>query len=597
MRVDSSGRLGLGTSSPGSRLTVNRVNFADASATGSTTLSNAGITVEAATDTNNRLMFGIGSTGGAPWIQAQNTSSNATQSLILNPVGGNVGIGTSSPDTLLHVSSATGSASPTPTEVRIATTTSAGDWSSTLPWGSLSFYSADATGGARVHASINTIANGVGGGTSSLTFNTADSGVAAVERMRINATGQVGIGTTSPSSPLHVYGGTIRAESTSSSTPGLTLVGAGPDQGWVKFGTTSGDYYSVKAGADYQGMLFIANGSERARIDSSGRLLVGTSSTSGNITANDKLAVVITGDNTQGGISVTDYAGTGSTTGSNACLRLQRSIGTTDGSFTALTASAWGLGRIEFNGSNGSGFGTGATIEGIADSAAWGSSDHPARLVFSTTADGASSPSERMRIGQSGFTKISNSGTYNDAAGQYHEIMTNVTSNHALLVRAPASYASANIKSFVLTAAGSGYNHFVADANGTTVCVIRGDGNLLNTNNSYTGLSDSKLKENIVDANSQWNDLKALQVRNYNFREKTGQQTHTQIGLIAQEVELISPGLVIESPDRDADGNDLGTTTKAVQYSVLYMKAVKALQEAMERIEALEAKVAALEGA
>jgi len=90
-------RVGLGTSSPGSRLTVNRVNYADASATGATTLSNAGITVEAATDTNNRLMFGIGSTGGAPWIQAQNTSSNATQSLILNPVGGNVGIGVTAP--------------------------------------------------------------------------------------------------------------------------------------------------------------------------------------------------------------------------------------------------------------------------------------------------------------------------------------------------------------------------------------------------------------------------------------------------------------------------------------------------------------------
>ena len=45
---------------------------------------------------------------------------------------------------------------------------------------------------------------------------------------------------------------------------------------------------------------------------------------------------------------------------------------------------------------------------------------------------------------------------------------------------------------------------------------------------------------------------------------------------------------------QDAEGNDLGTVTKSVNYSVLYMKAVKALQEAMERIETLEAKVAAL---
>jgi hypothetical protein len=117
------------------------------------------------------------------------------------------------------------------------------------------------------------------------------------------------------------------------------------------------------------------------------------------------------------------------------------------------------------------------------------------------------------------------------------------------------------------------------------------NGNVENTNNSYGSISDIKLKENIVDAGSQWDDLKALQVRKYNFKEG---QTHTQIGLIAQEVELVSPGLVSESPDRDAEGNDLGTVTKSVNYSVLYMKAVKALQEAMERIETLEADVAAL---
>jgi hypothetical protein len=120
-------------------------------------------------------------------------------------------------------------------------------------------------------------------------------------------------------------------------------------------------------------------------------------------------------------------------------------------------------------------------------------------------------------------------------------------------------------------------------------------------NNSYTAISDIKLKENIVDANSQWDDIKALQVRNYNLKEG---QTHRQIGLIAQEVEPVSPGLVYESPDRDEDGNDLGTVTKSVNYSVLYMKAVKALQEAMERIETLEAsntdllaRVTALESA
>jgi hypothetical protein len=81
------------------------------------------------------------------------------------------------------------------------------------------------------------------------------------------------------------------------------------------------------------------------------------------------------------------------------------------------------------------------------------------------------------------------------------------------------------------------------------------------------------------------------------------------IGLIAQEAEQVSPGLVEECADFervevvDEDGNvtyerkPAGTTTKSVKYSILYMKAVKALQEAMARIEKLEAEMAALKGA
>lgn len=124
---------------------------------------------------------------------------------------------------------------------------------------------------------------------------------------------------------------------------------------------------------------------------------------------------------------------------------------------------------------------------------------------------------------------------------------------------------------------------------------LKGDGDAQNTNNSYGGTSDSKLKENIVDANSQWDDIKAVQVRNYNYKADTPYAKHTQIGVIAQELETVCPGLVKDNIDEDGDGNDLGTVTKSVHYSVLYMKAVKALQEAMTRIETLEAKVAALE--
>ena len=107
---------------------------------------------------------------------------------------------------------------------------------------------------------------------------------------------------------------------------------------------------------------------------------------------------------------------------------------------------------------------------------------------------------------------------------------------------------------------------------------VHSSGNLYNTNGNYSQISDQSLKENIVDAKSQWNDIKNIKIRNFNFTEASGLDTHTQIGCVAQEVETVSPKLV--SAPKDG--------VKTVATSVLYMKAVKALQEAMTRIETLE---------
>ena len=114
---------------------------------------------------------------------------------------------------------------------------------------------------------------------------------------------------------------------------------------------------------------------------------------------------------------------------------------------------------------------------------------------------------------------------------------------------------------------------------------IFGDGDITNTNNSYGQASDETLKQDIVDAASQWNDIKNLRVRKFRFKDNpTGV---LQIGVVAQEIETVSAGLVQE--------NEEGI--KSVKYSVLYMKAVKCLQEAIAKIEVLETKVAALEAA
>lgn len=141
----------------------------------------------------------------------------------------------------------------------------------------------------------------------------------------------------------------------------------------------------------------------------------------------------------------------------------------------------------------------------------------------------------------------------------------------------------------VRTTTNSSFNFFLC---GADKLAIRDSGNVVNANNSYGQFSDQRLKENIKDASSQWDDIKALQVRNFNFID----DDLTQIGVVAQEVETAGmSGLVEEArmSEPDKDGNDV--VRKNVKYSVLYMKAVKALQEAMTRIETLETKVAALE--
>jgi hypothetical protein len=198
---------------------------------------------------------------------------------------------------------------------------------------------------------------------------------------------------------------------------------------------------------------------------------------------------------------------------------------------------------------------------------------------------------ERARITSGGYFKASNNGTYNNAAGEYHEIR-NSTNNGVLYVHnTNASFTDGAFVVRTTKVAGTDFNFIVAQANFANQFVVRGDGNVTNTNGSYGTISDERLKQDIVDASSQWDDIKAVRFRKY--RMKTDVEANPDapfmLGVVAQELELVSPGLVDEHPNED------GTTTKTVKSSILLMKAAVALQEAMARIESLEARLAALE--
>jgi hypothetical protein len=598
--VNSTGLAGIGTSSPQARLEIARLgsNFPVTGIDGNVGIlvtPGGGISTSGALincvggDTGIAgLHFGTASSPNTGRIFQDNSSldlrfsTNSTERLRITSAG-LVGIGTSAPESTLQVNG----------------TVSFGEGSilssSILPHmyrsGGNLFIQGRTDGGA--------------GGA----INLATAGTS---RISVLSGGNVGIGTTSPASTLtvvtgavsDVFGGgnghiTLGGSSSSLVVPsirgrsnestGLRLLGATLD------GNTDGDLVldaRSTAGGNFTTLTnnllrvtrfganiltiarngsttinasaatapFIANigASEVTRIDSSGRLLVGTSTARTNYAGSGSpiiQAEATTASGSQIGIVRNENNANGS------ALILGKTRATSIGGTTSVNDSDT-LGFLIFEGADGTNLVRAAQITANVDGTP-GANDMPGRLVFSTTADGASSPTERMRIASNGRVD-----TFSSIAG---------------IVSYTSAAAGTTVSTFVGAHSSTGVR------TGTNSFVVFSNGNVQNTNNSYGSLSDIKLKENIIDAKSQWDDLKALQVRNYNLKEG---QTHRQIGLIAQEAELVSPGLVFESPDRDPEGNDLGTVTKSVNYSVLYMKAVKALQEAMERIEQLEQRLA-----
>jgi hypothetical protein len=484
-------------------------------------------------------------------------SDTVDHALFVQGSDGNVGIGTSSP--LGKLSVGNGSLTDANLPIQISTSSDGGEAylgvNRNGGYGALFGFAADAT-----YKGL-TIRNIVGNGTSNadgISFATNNTDV----RMHITGAGSVGIGTSSPSQVLHL--------STASTSYVLAeTTGTGTSAGFRMKGDASADYTLFTTQGTNQFAIYDnAASTERLRINSSGNVSIGSSFASGVATR------VLTVDDPSNAAIVVAYNGA-----------------------TALNLYA------------------------DADEANIGSYLQGANMKFFTTPSGGST-TERMRITNAGYTKMSPNGTYVSAASSYHEVNQNLSGITSYIYNSSATgdglLVNVNNESTYFFLAG--YSDSAARYN----VYIFSNGNLVNRNNSYGALSDQKLKQDIEDASSQWEDVKAMQFRKYRWKQDVAADVDApyQLGVIAQELEASGmSGLIEESPDRefydevvldsdgnpvvDEDGNNVteqkerltGESTKSVKYSILTMKALVALQEAMTRIESLEARITTLENA
>jgi len=354
---------------------------------------------------------------------------------------------------------------------------------------------------------------------------------AAAPAVTIDSSQRVGIGTTSPRGALDVTGSIFASGGSqiqitgSAGSTGLQLIGQ--DSAESLIGTMSS-----------QALAFRTDSTERARLDSSGRLLVGTSSGSGNA----KLQI-------QGGVAYGD-----------AYLDL---------CFNGTVVSGQTLGELRFTDAASSA-NVYAKIAVQAD-AAPGSGDYPGRLVFSTTADGASSPTERMKIDSAGTVEIN--GTKNADSYLYIE----ATTDKGGCVRINHTENAATFRKI---------QHFYRV--GTEVGSI----SISNSATNFNTSSDYRLKENVVPLTGAADRLNQLQVHRFNF---IANPDTTVDGFIAHEVQTIVPECITGTKDElDDEGNPV---YQGIDQSKLVPLLTAALQEALAKIETLEAKVAALEGA
>ena len=485
-------------------------------------------------DTGGNGIFDIA--GGNVNLRATGASStigfSANNSEQMRLTSSGLGIGTSSPGAKLDVQGSAGTSTP----LLILKNNSAANASNIVQE---QFFVANAFGGLEQVASITALNTNAGNNNSgTLTFATSALGTASTptERMRLDSAGNLGLGVTPSAWNAGFKALQIGAEcalwsSTSTAAAWLSRN--------VFLNTSSSFRYIAN---DYANALQIDN-------DGAFKFYTAASGTAGDpITFIQAMTLAASG-----GLSIG---------------------ATSDAGAKNLLLDAGG--KLAGNASSG---GTSSTIE--LYNASTGNMNLTAAYSAASITFATGGTAERARIDSSGNLLVGTTANpwaarlVAQSAGQVVQFGTSSTTEIGFgldVAGTTTSQSAINVYS-----SGSATTRFIVYANG----------NAVNTNNSYGAISDVKLKENIVDASPKLADLMQVKVRSYNIIGDTTKQ----LGVVAQELETVFPSMIDESPDRDREGNELGTTTKQVKYSVFVPMLIKAMQEQQTIIESLKARL------